>query len=204
MDEWVVSRAPKSPAPTGRGVMTKSHQGARLGCLRRPAAKAPAAVQRAIERLGVIFLAEKHRTGAGFRLPKGFLDTFPPERPIAAKAPKKAKGPTSGGRRTPSAGSSVSLGKDVALKVFPGLQSLRRPSDQLPFPCCVLCRRTSRERSGIAAFQREPRGIGERQEKAHFSGDRSSQDADTIGKGMVPRAGIEPATRGFSIRCSTN
>ena len=29
-------------------------------------------------------------------------------------------------------------------------------------------------------------------------------DANEGGKDMVPRAGIEPATRGFSIRCSTN
>ena len=30
-----------------------------------------------------------------------------------------------------------------------------------------------------------------------------SRDADIPGE-MVPRAGIEPATRGFSVRCSTN
>jgi hypothetical protein len=33
----------------------------------------------------------------------------------------------------------------------------------------------------------------------HFIGEQNDQKVE-----MVPRAGIEPATRGFSIRCSTN
>jgi hypothetical protein len=51
-------------------------------------------------------------------------------------------------------------------------------------------------------------GSGQKQRQAQiiqfFTMQKTSQAHDVIARKMVPETGIEPVTRGFSIRCSTN
>ena len=116
---------------------------------------------------------------------------FPPVDPIRLKIRLK---PAFGHEKTPE----TQVFREFWLEVTPGFEP---GNEGFADPCLTtwLCHRMTERTEVLSVF-----GAGDEARTRYLDLGKVALYQMSYARKMVPQAGVEPATRGFSVRCSTN